>query len=119
MRAMDADKLAASFTEDGEMQDRDHEPVKGREAIRTFLRSLSGVTVEENEVKGVSLQIVGPSALQAGTFRQKSRLAGGKVVESKGTFEAEWERQPDGSWLLARMATNPPPFVPTDAGEVP
>ena len=119
MRAMDAGKIAASFTEDGEMQDRDREPVKGREAIRTFLRSISGVTVDENEVKGVSLQIVGPSALQTGTFRQKSRLADGKVVESKGTFEAEWERQPDGSWLLARMTTNPPPFVPNNAGEVP
>ena len=30
----------------------------------------------------------------------------------EGTFEAEWERQPDGSWLILRMTTNPPPFTP-------
>jgi ketosteroid isomerase-like protein len=117
--AMDVDKLAASFTEDGELQDRDREPVKGRAAIRTHLKSLEGAKVLENEVTGSWLQLVGASALQSGTFRQKSRLADGTVVESKGTFEAEWERQPDGSWLLARMTTNPPPFEPTTAGAVP
>ena len=37
-------------------------------------------------------------------------------VTWKGTFEAEWERQPDGSWLILRMTTNPPPFTPPDAG---
>lgn len=117
--AMDVDRLAASFTEDGQLQDRDGEPVRGREAIRTHLRSLAGVKVLENEIRGSWLQLVGPSALQTGTFRQKSRLADGKVVESTGTFEAEWERQPDRSWLIARMTTNPPPFEPTTAGEVP
>lgn len=66
--------------------------------------------VEGKEMSGVSLQIVGPSALQTGTFRQKTRLADGSLVESKGTFEAEWERQADGSWRLGRMTMNPPPF---------
>lgn len=107
--AMDADRIAASFTEDGELQNPGREPLRGPEAIKAFLKTFSGVTVEENELKGDSLQIVGPSALQTGTFRQKARLADGKVVETKGTFEAEWERQENGSWLIARMTTNPPP----------
>ncbi len=109
--AMDADKIAASFTPDGELQDRDRAPLKGRDAIRAFLTSFTGVKVEENELKGVTLNLLGPSATQGGTFRQKARLADGKVVETKGTFEAEWERQADSSWLMSRMTTNPPPFV--------
>lgn len=117
--AMDADRIAASFTPDGELQDPGREPLKGPDAIRVHLKSFTGVTVEENELKGVSLQIVGPSALQTGTFRQKVRLSDGKVVESKGTFEAEWERQADGSWLLSRMTTNPPPLEAPHVGEIP
>ncbi len=117
--AMDADRIAASYTEGGELLIPGREPLKGREAIRTFLASLSGVTVEENELKSVSLQVVGPGALQTGTFRQRARLADGKVVETKGTFEAEWERQRDGSWRLARMTTNPPPLEFVRTGEVP
>ena len=117
--AMDADRIAAAYTPDGELQNPGRDPVKGPDAIRAFLKSFEGVTILENELKGISLQLVGPSALQTGTFRQKARLADGKVVESKGTFEAEWERQADGSWRIARMTTNPPPFEPTHAGEVP
>ncbi len=119
MLAMDADRIASAFASDGELQDRDRPPVVGRDAIRTYLKTFTGVKVEENVLKGGSLQIVGPSALQMGTFRQKARLADGKVVESKGTFEAEWERQADGSWLISRVTTNPPPFEPTNAGAVP
>ncbi len=117
--AMDADGIAAAYTPEGELQDPGHPPVTGPDAIRAFLRSFTGVTVEEQEFKVSALQVVGPDALQRGTFRQKARLADGKTVESKGTFEAEWERQPNGTWLLARMTTNPPPFEPTKAGEVP
>jgi uncharacterized protein (TIGR02246 family) len=110
MLAMDAERIAATFTPDGELQDRDRPPLKGRDAIRTFLKSFTGVKVEKNELKGVSLNLLGPGALQTGTFRQTARLADGKIVETKGTFEAEWERQADGSWLMSRMTTNPPPF---------
>jgi len=80
---------------------------------------LAWAKTEGKEMKGGSLQILGPSALQSGTFKQKVRLPDGKVVESQGTFEAEWDRQPDGSWLVSRMTINPPPFTPTDAGSVP
>ncbi len=117
--AMDADGIAATFTPDGELQNPGRDPIKGPDAIRTFLKSFTGVTVEENEIRGVFLQIVGAGALQTGTFRQKARLADGTVVDSKGTFEAEWERQADGSWLLARMTTNPPPLEVPHVGEIP
>lgn len=75
--------------------------------------------VEAYELRGVTLQLVGPSALQTGTFRQKARLADGRIAETNGTFEAEWERQPDGSWLLARMTINPPPLEAPKVGEIP
>lgn len=75
--------------------------------------------LEEYELKGTMLQIVGTDALQTGTFRRKDRLADGTRVESKGTFEAEWERQADGSWLVVRMTKNPPPIEVPKTGETP
>ena len=119
IRSMDADRIAANFAPGGELQNPGQEPIQGPDAIRARLKSFGGVTVLEHEMKGNSLQIVGPGALQAGTFRQKVRLADGKVVETKGTFEAEWDRMVDGSWKLSRMATNPPPFEPVKEGETP
>lgn len=117
--AMEADRIAAAFTSEGEIQEGDQPPVKAPEAIRAAFTSRAGAKVEENVLKGTSLQVIGPTALQGGTYRQRTRLADGKVVETHGTFEAEWERQSDGSWRIARMTTNPPPFTPTDAGLVP
>jgi ketosteroid isomerase-like protein len=92
---------------------QDDAPARIEAALQAYAK------IEGKEMKGGSLQIFGPSATQYGTFRQTSRLPDGKVLESRGTFEAEWERQPDGSWLVARMTLNPPPFTPTDAGSVP
>jgi ketosteroid isomerase-like protein len=117
--AMEADRVAAAFTAEGEIQEGDQPPVKAPEAIRATFTARAGARVEESVFKGTSLQVLGPSALQGGTFRQKTRLSDGKVVETKGSFEAEWERQSDGSWLIARLTMNPLPFTPTDAGLVP
>lgn len=83
---------------------QDDAPARVEAALRAHAQA------EGREMQGVSLQIVGPSALQTGTFRQKTRLADGSLVETKGTFEAEWERRADGSWRLGRMTMNPPPI---------
>jgi ketosteroid isomerase-like protein len=92
---------------------QDDAPARIEAALQAWAKT------EGKEMRGGSLQIFGPSALQNGTFKQKTRLPDGKVLETQGTFEAEWDRQPDGSWLVARMTINPPPFTPTDAGSVP
>jgi ketosteroid isomerase-like protein len=97
----------------GSFAQQDDAPARIEAALRAWGKT------EGKEMKGGSLQILGPSALQSGTFKQNVRLPDGKVVESQGTFEAEWDRQPDGSWLVSRMTINPPPFTPTDAGAVP
>ena len=117
--AGDADRAAAAFTADAELQKPDGEWLKTSEEIRKFFKESLDAKGFDGEMKGVSLQIVGPSALQGGTFRQRGRLPDGKGVDAKGTFEAERERQTDGSWLILRMTINPPPFKPNEAGAVP
>jgi ketosteroid isomerase-like protein len=104
---------AAALSGCGSLSEQDDAPARIEAALQAYAKT------EGKEMKGGSLQIFGTNALQNGTFRQKTRLPEGKVVETQGTFEAEWDRQPDGSWLVSRMTINPPPFTPTDAGSVP
>ena len=104
---------AAALSVCGSFAQQDDAPARIEAALQAWAKT------EGKEMKGGSLQILGPSALQNGTFKQRVRLPDGKVVESQGTFEAEWDRQPDGSWIVSRMTINPPPFTPTDAGSVP
>jgi hypothetical protein len=104
---------AAALSGCGSFAQQEDAPARIEAALQAYAKA------EGKEMKGGSLQILGPSALQNGTFKQKVILPDGKVVESQGTFEAEWDRQPDGSWLVSRMTINPPPFTPTDAGAVP
>jgi ketosteroid isomerase-like protein len=104
---------AAALSGCGSFAQQDDAPARIEAALQAWAKT------EGKEMKGGALQILGPSALQNGTFKQKVRLPDGKIVESQGTFEAEWDRQPDGTWLVSRMTINPPPFTPTDAGSVP
>ena len=113
--ARDADRAAAAFTPDAELQKPGGEWLKTPEEIRDFFKEFLGAKAFDAEMKSVSLQIVGPSALQTGTFRFRSARPE-MTVAAEGTFEAEWERQPDGSWLILRMTTNPPPFTPPEPG---
>jgi len=104
---------AAALSGCGSVSEQDDAPARIEAALQAYART------EGKEMQGGALQIFGPSALQNGTFKRKTRLPDGTVVETQGTFEAEWDRQPDGSWLVARITINPPPFTPTDAGSVP
>ena len=115
LRAQDADRAAAAFTPDAELQKPGAEWLKTPEEIRKFFKEFLEGKAFEAEMKGVSLQIVGPSALQTGTYRFRGVQPEMRVT-LEGTFEAEWERQPDGSWLILRMTTNPPPFTPPVPG---
>lgn len=85
--------------------------------IEAALKSYA--TAEKKEMRSVFIQIVGTGALQTGTFRRETRVADGTVSFSQGTFEAEWERQADGSWTLVRMTLNPPPLEGPDIPVVP
>lgn len=76
-------------------------------------------SLESVELTGVSLQIFGTGAQQSGTYRERTRRPDGTVAEKTGTFDADWERQPDGSWSLVTLTKDPPPYRHTTEGETP
>ncbi len=92
---------------------QDDAPARIEAALKTY------AAAEKKEMRSAFIQVIGTGALQTGTFRQETRLADGTVVDSKGTFEAEWERQADGSWTLVKVALNAPPLGGPDIPVVP
>lgn len=108
MKAMDVDAVAACFTADGELVDAGEPVHRGPEDIRTFLSAFKDVEVEANDHVTESIAVLGTTAKQTGTYRQRATV-GGETVEVRGRFTADWVRQADGRWLLSRMATEPAP----------
>lgn len=76
-------------------------------------------SLESVELRGVGLQLIAANALQSGTYRETRRRPDGTIAETTGTFEAEWDRRPDGSWELVTFTRNPPPYEYTKEGETP
>ena len=108
MKAMDLDAIAACFTADGELVDAGEPAQRGPAGIRAFLSDFKEVHVEANDYVTESVFVLGSTAKQTGTYRQRATV-GGETVEVRGRFTAEWVRQTDGRWLLGRMATEPAP----------
>ncbi len=105
MARMDHEAIAALFEEDGVMAGGGPEPIRGREAILAHLRSFVAFHVESNELTSDAVALDGTVAHQRGTYHQRVRLPDGKVVETHGSFVAEWRFDTDGVWRIARMET--------------
>ena len=109
LATMDADGIAAMYTPDGVMERQSGPPLRGRDAIRSFLAApanANNVRVLSNRMTTISLSYNGPTVVQAGEFEQSVRV-NGKVVNANGRFEASWVRGPRGTWYISRMVTRP------------
>ena len=102
----DFDKAAEMFDEGAELSHQGQSPVVGREAIRTFLSSFKGYKVIEYELEASSTSATGTKGKQEGTYHQKIVSPEGKAIEAGGSFQAEWNQQPGGAWLIHRLHTS-------------
>ena len=108
MLAMAPDRLAASYTPDGELSDAEQGPVIGPDSIRAFLASFSDYRVLANRLSADSTRVTADTAWQVGTYSERVRLPAGDTVEVAGRFQATWLRSGAGEWRLRRMHTMRP-----------
>jgi ketosteroid isomerase-like protein len=101
-RGTDVTAVASMYTRDGEIVNPRHDVVKGRAAIEASLRRVAGDAILEYELKPVATAGDKNGVVQKGTFRQRVRTPQGQVVETSGTFTAEWEIE-DFVWHIKRM----------------
>lgn len=109
-RRVASDSVAAMYTADGELLEPRMAPLRGREAIRRFLAPFDGrTTVDTAAVRTTALDVYGAVAYQWGAYHQVARLDGGPPGTFDGRFAAEWHREADGRWRLARLLMQPAP----------
>ena len=107
IRTMNADASAALFTDDGELGTVGQEPVRGREAIRAFLKSFANVKVLGDTISVSSVDQHGSDALVKATYVQDVQVAGQPPIHVTGRLEATWVSSDAGHWLIRRMIAFP------------
>jgi len=108
LRRQDAAGLSELFLPDATSGHADQKPIVGRPAIRALLESFANYKVLAHEMPVTSVSVQGNRVTQTGTYHQTVRTPDGQTIQVQGVFVAEWERQPDGRWLIRRMHTDSP-----------
>ena len=107
MQAGPPDSLAAMFAEDGDVYDGEN-ALRGRSAIRAFYEPLTrNVRIESATATTRAIESSGTRVLQWGEYVQNASQVGGPVTHFRGRFVAEWERGPEGQWLIRRIVVLP------------
>jgi hypothetical protein len=103
VKKMDADSIALSYTEDGELGGI----AKGRDSIRNFLATFRNVNVLSQVSQTSSIKITGDSALQKGNYIQVVVVDNKDTVTVKGEYTANWIWINKKELLIKKMATKP------------
>ena len=99
----DSTAFGELFTEDGSLVFDGAPTVRGRDAIRSFLRSLyASIDATGMRVSQEDLQVSGAMAVQSGAF-EESFIEGGKEKTEFGRFALIAEQDKGGAWRIRRL----------------
>ena len=106
--ASDAEQYAALFTDDGVLMVPNEPPVNGSEAIDAELQAVfDQVGFENHDISTAEMVVLGDWAFARGTLT--GTMAGrpdGEPFESTRSWVMIFQRQPEGSWRIARYILN-------------
>ena len=103
--AADWPALASAYTEDGILLPPNAPVVEGRAAIQKFFGGLPKITAFKQSV--VEIEGPGDPTYVRGTYEMTMLPPGAKEpLKDTGKVLAIWRKQPDGSWLVSRVAWN-------------
>jgi uncharacterized protein (TIGR02246 family) len=107
-RAANANQLANLYTTDALVLYPNQPAVVGRGAILVYFKSFFAEFAQEDfELTSAEIEIVGPWAFDRGTYRWRAvPRAGGDPMDDYGKYLVVLQRQPDGSWKVARDMDN-------------
>lgn len=114
--ARDLDGWLAGLAEDVVLMPPGEFMIVGIEAVREASRAqFSWLEDYATEIEGDNLETVvaGSWAYTRSSYEARHQpLAGGEPVLDRARSLTIWERQPDGTWLVARHINNRPPHGP-------
>jgi ketosteroid isomerase-like protein len=107
MTANDPEALGRLSTEDAVLMPPHQQPVAGRQGvIDWFAEVVKQARTVAVDILQREVIIAGDVAIERGSFAWKIAPVGGSEFEDRGSFLAIWQRQPDGSWKVARNIWN-------------
>lgn len=112
-RTLNVADMAASFTPAGVLFEPGIHPIVSRDSIRAFLASFPGAQVHTATATADTIDVFGDRAYLWGSYFEHLSFPGQPTSQQHGKFVAEWARQPDGGWLIARLYRIPLPAPPS------
>jgi ketosteroid isomerase-like protein len=100
IQKLDAEAIAELYDEEGDLGDQAH----GREEIRKFLSSFKDIEVLEQHSTTNTIEMLGDSAVQTGSYIQIDIIEKKDTVTVRGTYSALWHWDGE-AWKLKRMET--------------
>jgi uncharacterized protein (TIGR02246 family) len=106
MRAGDQAAIAAMFTENAVMLPPNEPALNGRAAIQAWGENMfSAVKMIDGKITPDGIRVAGDWASGHGTWSM-TLAAGRDTIRDTTRWILEWERQPDGKWLISRDIWN-------------
>jgi len=107
-KGTDADQMANLYTHDALVLYPNQPAVVGRSAILVYFKAFfAEFTQEDFELTSEEIEVAGQWAFDRGTYRWRGvPRAGGDPVSDHGKYLVVLQRQPDGSWKVARDMDN-------------
>ena len=115
----DALRIAATYGEDAVLMPQNQEPVMGRTAIETYYKGLHEQVNAKISLTSQEITMIGEdSAFDRGTYVLSitPKKAGGTAMEDAGKYLVILQRQPDGTWKVARDIDNSSRPLPPGVG---
>ena len=108
-RLVHPDSIARWFAPGGVLFEPGIQPIVGPDSIRAFVAMFQGARVDSAAVSADTIEVHGRTAFYWGTYFERLEFPGQPRSEQRGKFVAEWVRQDDGRWLIARLYRVPLP----------
>lgn len=98
----DMDKVMSYYAEDAVSMPPNMAPLKGREAIRSWMNQMmqSGMKMTSVKFSTSDLDAGGKVAYQVGSYEMAMEVPGMGEIMDDGKYLSVWKQQQDGSWKV-------------------
>ena len=90
----------AGYTDDATMISPDGEPIKGKQAIEQYYRTLFQMGMKEVVLTTIEVEGSGGTVYEIGETRVRIQPEGQEAIQDSSKYLVIWKRQADGTWKV-------------------
>jgi len=92
--------VIAGYTDDATMVPPDGEPIKGKQAIEQYYRTLFQMGMKEAVLTTIEVGGGGGTVYEIGKTRVRIQPEGQQAIQDSSKYLVIWKRQADGTWKV-------------------